>query len=97
MALQAVSEPVAKQGGHPRAGGSLLAERPEIEPKPHTILRIMYIMLNGVCCSLKLETAAPAKFPSLPISHPLQTIDSASTTGFLILTDGADLMGAFLK
>lgn len=48
MALQAGSEPVAKQGGHPRAGGSLLAERPEIEPKPHTILRIMYIMLNAV-------------------------------------------------
>lgn len=63
----------------------------------HIVLRIMYIMLNGVRSSLKAGTAAPGKFPSLPISHPLQTIDSASTTGFLILTDGADLMGAFLK
>ena len=29
----------------------------------------------------KVGTAAPSKFPSLPISHPLQTIDSASTRG----------------
>jgi len=61
------------------------------------MLRIMYIMLNGVRSSLKVGTAAPVKFPSLPIRHLLQTIDSAATTGFLIPTDGADLMGAFLK
>lgn len=41
-------EPVAKQGGHPRAGGSLLVKPPLNRSTPPTLLRIMYIMLNAV-------------------------------------------------